>query len=1163
MARRFVRVDLSDTGRDFRPIAVEPGVPLLDYSNANSKIIFRWLGGLSAEPEWEGESVNFYVREDHGGRVEDVVCQSASDEDLQGLLKADVETLRERLSKAKAETSTERAVYKALNQSLVKLLDDPHRTDRDNYFFRYKDVQGRWRLVWCWGYQRVDQVPAPTLICTDPDCSLLFVRRPGQSAKCPSCEALHVPRVVKRRPRKLGRLVALLLLLLALWACWLLYRNQQLAKLELGIDPMPVLLGQSSKLHVDAVSKAGTKYSVRESSKLSLAVDPPTLARLDGARVEGLSAGKGKLVATFRQAWGKPLVSTLDFEVLPGLADRPVKGAPRRPSNVSIVSDQGPSVAFPKGAEFDDFRVEVSYPDGMKRIVTKKATLHASGDPAEAPVAFRGGRMIGIHPGKTEVTAEFEGVATQRPLAVEVADKVDVDEIRLRPAPLTLLPKDTVTVEAVGYKNKKSVGVIGGLAGVSWKSQNPEIARVQGPELTAQKLGDTQVTAAYGPLASKPLDVHVVNSLADVLIVDPRVLAMHVGESRQLGADLSVSRANVDFSREVQVSSSAPGTVQFQPESRTLKALKEGTATVTFSLGDKLVNTEVTVLPAGALDGTLVVEPAEATLAVGQALPLRAFLIGKDGQRLDLTDVAQWSSPSAPSPPTRHQVELRGNQVCAVVAGQADVTAKLPNGETTAKAHVTVTDDPITELVADPAQLVLSTGETAHLRIEGRAACGTHELFPQDKLSLDAKGANPSSIEITQPQDVHAVAPGSAKVAVRWTDKLKLSLQVPVTVGDNVWTDLALTPSAATIHPNQAFDYQVIGRRGGVVQVVSPDQVKLSASNPDVAHLDGMRVVAGAPGTSEITAQVGGQQLKANLAVVVGEDAPRIVGEPAGGVAVFGPGGFWRDGRWYGGEGVIEGGVVGVPGGVVTDKPIAALFIDPAQTAVRLGQSTPRFHARAQDLAGNQIEVPASLESMNDKVLTPDLAPGHEGQFLAVGQGHTQVRARYADREANAEVTVGGDRFANVDSSVADPTDRDFAVNLDIAAGAGEGPLEYRAYQVGQPPPSGWVASQVQGDAQHTILQSPRLQKGPPSTFYDLMIESRNPADGSVQQYPFRFRVGLTIEKSTETAPPGIPERKPAPADGPETKPAPAESPAMPPTPADDTPFGTEPPQKK
>ncbi len=190
--------------------------------------------------------------------------------------------------------------------------------------------------------------------------------------------------------------------------------------------------------------------------------------------------------------------------------------------------------------------------------------------------------------------------------------------------------------------------MIGGLAGVTWKSQDPQIARVQGPELTAEKLGETQVTAAFGPIASKPLDVHVVASLADALIVDPRILPMHVGESRQLGTDLTISRANVDFSREVQVSSSAPGIVQFQPEGRTLRALKEGTATVTFSLGDKLVNTEVTVLPAGALDGTLVVEPAECTLAVGQAQPLRAFLIGRDGQRSDLTDVAEWTSPHAP-----------------------------------------------------------------------------------------------------------------------------------------------------------------------------------------------------------------------------------------------------------------------------------------------------------------------------------------------------------------------------------------------------------------------------------------------------------------------------------------------------------------------------------
>ena len=40
MATRFVRVDLSETARDYRPIAVEPGVAMLDRSGANSRIIF-------------------------------------------------------------------------------------------------------------------------------------------------------------------------------------------------------------------------------------------------------------------------------------------------------------------------------------------------------------------------------------------------------------------------------------------------------------------------------------------------------------------------------------------------------------------------------------------------------------------------------------------------------------------------------------------------------------------------------------------------------------------------------------------------------------------------------------------------------------------------------------------------------------------------------------------------------------------------------------------------------------------------------------------------------------------------------------------------------------------------------------------------------------------
>ena len=126
MATRFMRIDLSDEARDLRPIALEPGVPMLDRSSANAKILFRWLGGMVAEPVWQGDSVNFYVRDDHGGRLEEVVCQPATAEDLENTLQDDLATLRDRIEKAKPETPTERLVKKAIRRSFQELTEGPN-----------------------------------------------------------------------------------------------------------------------------------------------------------------------------------------------------------------------------------------------------------------------------------------------------------------------------------------------------------------------------------------------------------------------------------------------------------------------------------------------------------------------------------------------------------------------------------------------------------------------------------------------------------------------------------------------------------------------------------------------------------------------------------------------------------------------------------------------------------------------------------------------------------------------------------------------------------------------------------------------------------------------------------------------------------------------------
>src|ERR1017187_7437821 len=107
MARRFVRIDIhSASARDFRPLAVEPGLPMLDPGGANAKIICRWLGRFAAVPESAGESVGFLGQDDQGGRLEEVYCQPATREDLQDLHE-ETQLLTERIEQIRPNAPSE------------------------------------------------------------------------------------------------------------------------------------------------------------------------------------------------------------------------------------------------------------------------------------------------------------------------------------------------------------------------------------------------------------------------------------------------------------------------------------------------------------------------------------------------------------------------------------------------------------------------------------------------------------------------------------------------------------------------------------------------------------------------------------------------------------------------------------------------------------------------------------------------------------------------------------------------------------------------------------------------------------------------------------------------------------------------------------------------
>ena len=184
MATRFVRVDLS-AARDYRPIAIEPGMALLDPANTHSKILLRWwaawppsrsgnrrrsvsTSATTPAADWR----NRLPAGDARGPRRAVEGRSGRAQGLPGEGQG-------RDARRTGAVGTPPPIARAT-------LDETNRTDLDSYFFRYRDATARSRLVWCWGFQRSDGEPAPAVVCTDPDCNLLFVRRPSRAPSAPS-----------------------------------------------------------------------------------------------------------------------------------------------------------------------------------------------------------------------------------------------------------------------------------------------------------------------------------------------------------------------------------------------------------------------------------------------------------------------------------------------------------------------------------------------------------------------------------------------------------------------------------------------------------------------------------------------------------------------------------------------------------------------------------------------------------------------------------------------------------------------------------------------------------------------------------------------------------------------------------------------------------------
>ena len=1854
MATRFVRIDLSETARDYRPIAVEVGVPMLDRSGANNRILFRWLGGMAAEPVWEEDAVGFYVRDDKGGRLEDVICQTASAQDLQGILRDDVGKLRQRLDQSRGETPTERTLRKVLLRTFQDLVDNPARCDLDSYFFKYRDVMGNWRLIWCWGYERLDHEPAPSVVCTDPDCNLLFVRRPGKSPRCPSCAGLLQARPKRTTNWKVAALALLLLLLLLGGAGYLLWpRSSLLAtpaqftgpvgtridcqvmekrgiffkkrnvthdvvgitcdprvarfnqatgsirltgagqtkiefqydghkaevvvvatpstnpdklvivpstvdlavgttarlkvfgeypdgrvdlteaaewvpqndgkvfvnaslveglapgsstigvryrgspdgkpveaaatvnvakgdfqSIDVGVDPSTVGVGLHGKVHVDAVTSDGKRYNLLESSQLQTEISPSYLATLQGETLQGQRAGSGKLAVTFGNGLtGTPLAGAGDFAVavprpfvsrvhpesldlavgeiadiacispdrspvhlncsnagiveitadnrvigravgdtqvtvdqagkalatvavtvakaefqgiffdpgslavevdgtthpkvfamvagsdpprnaeiapdrlatgkkpapefagfdarafalsgvkptnssapqelavrmgnwqakapvevvmapcrlelspagpidlplgqmmrlqgvanysggrrvqvpserlkwfsqeksVPGLAlfdnreavgavgalkagagpmnvyadyhgqqsnrvtfksverdpnvkldidvdrtlriageggrvvltasgpsgdvelvpslavfkssddkvlkikektglfatakpgsavvtgshlaakdpaqkefrvcdpakaklvfdpptvrvpvnqkaalrlmleaeleaggkkergthevgrraellgqgvgyyvaqpqavrfyppiltglqaatpfdisgswfpafrpatakvevvdaeskalritptaasplapgqavalkveqqvgeseawqevrpdavdwkvppqavwtpatenlrptvtllpdlkgevtleasgaggapgtpgpasvvfslkdagpdakdlaarlilnrepggkllpvdqsqrysvlvekdghqdpaadvrwpgdfeneyvkweapvltakqagytqffraevggrsvlwhtttyrpgeftrDEPVPPDEPKPDCVKIFSQQGPQqvqqVRFPAGATFSDFKVEVHYPDGYTRFVTKKALLRTPEPPSSAILPADHGKFLGLRPGSTEVTAEFQGMSSQKPLKVDVSAEVEIDRIAIEPGSVPLRPGETYELHAIGYKEGKSVGEITGLGNLTWTSSKPEVARISGSAVIASGLGQSEVTVARKGLTSQPAQVTVSNTIAGELRVEPKKIEMFLGESQQLGEQIKVLRGDLDVSQQATAVPESPGVVRFDPATRTLHAERAGEVPLGITMGDKITRVLVTVTPRAVVeDGSkLVVEKGSLILAAGQADRLSVFIDMPSGEKIDRTGSAVFKVAD----PAVASVDESIGRVRALQPGKTEIKVFVL-GLSPVTVPVEVTNEEITELRAEPAALEMATGDHKRLQIFGKAArSGLEEMFPQPDLKVAPQKGG--IVDINGGEDVQGKAAGQDTIDVAWRNKLKIA--VPVTVAANTIAGLEISPTERTINTGQAVTYEVSATRGGNRVILTPaDGVQLNVSDPTVASVvSGTTVQGTGPGKTKVIATFGGNKAEAVLNVTQGGGDVAPVGT---GVDVITNGGVYND---HGVKVVIGDGTV--VSGVTPAGEVVGLAFEPPmyRAGVQAAPGIARLYRQYKNGGTDDVSNDPNVKVSDPKSEVAKIEKVDGGWKVSpIAPGMTKVTATLGDQTADMAIEINGaDAGAVTGRLVVNPT---------------------------------------------------------------------------------------------------------------------------------------------
>lgn len=423
------------------------------------------------------------------------------------------------------------------------------------------------------------------------------------------------------------------------------------ASVDMSPGDVKLEIGQSTTITATPKSADGTALTGRSITWKSTV---PTVATVSSSGVVTAKASGSTLIqATSEGVTGTALVTVSDI---------PVASVVVSPNTATLAVGQSTQLS-------------AKTLDAAGNELSGRTIAWSSSNEDVASVSSTG-KVLGVAAGEVTITATSEGKSGSATITVSVP----VSSVTVEPDSISVVVGKTGTLTATP-KDANGQALSGRT--ITWQSSNTGIATVDGNGVvTGVAPGQVTITATSEG-KSGTAKVAVIEEPVASVTVSPNPASVQEGSTLQLGAIPRDADGNVLLDRPFTWASSDQSIATVSGDG-IVTGVKVGTVTITATTGGVSGTSDVTVT--SAVEGNVVIIPADTTLFVSQETDLQGLVIGSDGVAREDNSLI-WKSDA----PLVAKVSGDGH-IAALLPGSATITAstdKKGKGST-GSASVTV-----------------------------------------------------------------------------------------------------------------------------------------------------------------------------------------------------------------------------------------------------------------------------------------------------------------------------------------------------------------------------------------------------------------------------------------------------------------------------------------